>query len=328
MDFTINKYKEFLSVLIGNGYHLITVEEFFKKEFDKFVILRHDVDKLPGNSLCIAKIQAEKGIKGTYYFRIVPQSFDEKIIKEIYSMGHEVGYHYEDVARCAVRGLRHAAGRRSIRLQDNGRYEEELVKIAIESFQENLAKLREIVPVKTICMHGSPMSRWDSRLLWKYYDYRDFGIIGEPYFDIDFNKVFYLTDTGRRWDGGIVNVRDKGLGIRSEAQSSERRAQGDNNYNNWKVKPVPGSLMKMSSKSIDFQNKYKFGSTSEIILAAERGELPDKIMMTFHPQRWTDKLVPWVSELVWQNVKNVGKYFLVKWRDKEEVGSRKLGLHF
>jgi hypothetical protein len=35
-------------------------------------------------------------------------------------------------------------------------------------------------------------------------------------------------------------------------------------------------------------------------------------MITTHPQRWTDRPVPWVKELVWQNVKNVGKYFLVK----------------
>ena len=37
----------------------------------------------------------------------------------------------------------------------------------------------------------------------------DFGIIAEPYFDVDFDEVFYLTDTGRRWDGDSVSVRDK-----------------------------------------------------------------------------------------------------------------------
>jgi len=43
------------------------------------------------------------GIRGTYYFRIVPESFDENVIKEIYSMGHEVGYHYEDMSLAAER---------------------------------------------------------------------------------------------------------------------------------------------------------------------------------------------------------------------------------
>jgi hypothetical protein len=133
------------------------------------------------------------------------------------------------------------------------------------------------------------------------------GIIGEPYFDVDFSKMLYLTDTGRRWDGGIVSVRDK-------AQGSGRRAQGEESFADWRVKPIPGSLMNMTQEGMDFKNKYKFRSTYDIITAAEEDELPDKIMMTFHPQRWTDKPVPWVKELVWQNVKNVGKYFLVKMR--------------
>ncbi len=54
----------------------------------------------------------------------------------------------------------------------------------------------------------------DNRDLWKRYDYRDFGIIAEPYFDLDFDEVFYLTDTGRRWDGHKVSVRDKVRGRR------------------------------------------------------------------------------------------------------------------
>ena len=58
-------------------------------------------------------------------------------------------------------------------------------------------------------MHGSPLSKYDNRDLWKKYDYRDYGIIGEPYFDIDFNEVLYLTDTGRRWNASGSNVRDK-----------------------------------------------------------------------------------------------------------------------
>jgi hypothetical protein len=69
--------------------------------------------------------------------------------------------------------------------------------------------MREIAPAVTICMHGSPLSKWDSRLLWQKYNYRDFGITGEPYFDIDFSQVLYLTDTGRRWDGEKVGLRDR-----------------------------------------------------------------------------------------------------------------------
>lgn len=296
MDFTLKTYKKLLNTLSNRGFSFSTFEEFVSKPPKKIFILRHDVDSLSLNSLQFARIQAEKGISGTYYFRIVQGNFEEKIIKEIYSMGHEIGYHYEDVKECAVRGVWYA--------------EEDLARIAIESFVNNLEKLRQVVPVKTICMHGSPMSRWDSRLLWKYYDYRDFGIVGEPYFDIDFNEVLYLTDTGRRWDGDLFNVRDRAQACTDQSVSgSELRAQGKDSFEQWKVEP---KIINHKLRTAYHAPFPKFHSTFDIIKAAEEDRLPDKIMMTFHPQRWTDKPLPWMKELVWQNVKNVAKYFIVK----------------
>ncbi len=287
MDFTIETYTKLIEILQKKDFVFQSFVGFTQNQGKKVIILRHDVDKLPENSLNMARLESSLGVSGSYYFRTLPCSYNEEIIRKVAELGHEVGYHYEDVARCAVCGLRHA--------------EEDLAKIAIGSFAVNLEKLRKIVPVKTICMHGSPLSKWDSRLLWKYYDYRDFGIIGEPYFNIDFDDMLYLTDTGRMWDGDSFNIRDKGTGNMQQAIGEENRMPHAAN-----LKPFP-----------------KFHTTFDIIRAAERGELPDKIMMTFHPQRWSDKPLPWAKELVWQNVKNVGKYFLVKLREEGEVGSRK-----
>ena len=73
-----------------------------------------------------------------------------------------------------------------------------LLDKAIKSFEINLEKLRKLYPVKTICMHGSPLSKFDNRKIWDKFDYRDYGIIAEPYFDVDFDKVFYMTDKGRK----------------------------------------------------------------------------------------------------------------------------------
>ena len=41
-------------------------------------------------------------------------------------------------------------------------------------------------------------------------------------------------------------------------------------------------------------------------------------MMTVHPQRWTDRALPWVRELVWQNLKNVAKKALVLRKQRSE----------
>jgi|GEM_PF-2581021 len=56
---------------------------------------------------------------------------------------------------------------------------------------------------------------------------------------------------------------------------------------------------------------YWFRSTFAIIKTFENGDSPDQMMMTFHPQWWTDKKMPWVRELFWQEVKNVGKRILI-----------------
>jgi hypothetical protein len=126
-------------------------------------------------------------------------------------------------------------------------------------------------------MHGSPLSKYDNKLLWKYYNYRDYGIIGEPYFDIDFDEVFYLTDTGRCWDGWKVSIRDK------VPQQAEWIKQG-----------------------------LVFHSTNDIIKAIQQDRFPRKAMLTFHPQRWTNRPIPWIKELILQNAKNIVKRCIIK----------------
>ncbi len=208
---------------------------------------------------------------------------------------------------------------------------DELFELAIEDFERNLEKLRKFYPVKTICMHGSPLSKWDNRDLWKRYNYRDFGIIAEPYFDIDFGEVLYLTDTGRRWDGDRVSVRDKvrrqmtedrrprGEGervsgledekVRNRNSLAQRRRGAKNRQQNVGIKELE---TKKRGRSFD---NLRFRSTFDIIEAAEKGLLPDKIMINVHPQRWTDNPVEWVKELVWQNFKNVIKKGMVSRKD-------------
>ncbi|MCG8696857.1 MAG: hypothetical protein MI922_02290 [Bacteroidales bacterium] len=186
IDFKVSTYKKLIENLIENKYELVSFYNFISKSPDKTVILRHDVDKLPSNSLRIAKILKELNVTGSFYFRIVNQSFDVPIMEEIASLGHEIGYHYED--------LTFAKGN---------------IDRAIELFESHLSTFRKVAPINTICMHGSPLSKWDNREIWKHIDYKKYDIIGEPYFDIDFNEVYYLTDTGRTWNKSSVSVRDK-----------------------------------------------------------------------------------------------------------------------
>jgi hypothetical protein len=117
-------------------------------------------------------------------------------------------------------------------------------------------------------MHGSPASKWDNRDLWNNYSYRDFGIIAEPYFDLDFTNVLYLTDTGRKWNGERSSVRDK-VFQENFAGLKECLKNSDN-----------------------------------ILAAASASKLPEQLMITIHPQRWSDDLFIWMWEYGTQKVKN------------------------
>lgn len=235
MDFTLKKYKELLGSL--KGYN---------------VVLRHDVDAKPLNSLKTAELEASMNIKGIYYFRVC--TMDKDIVKQIAALGHEVGYHYEDLTSCSGD-----------------------VDAAYDSFKANLQTLREIVPVKSICMHGSPRSPYDSKDIWMKYDYHELGIDTEPYLDTDFSKTFYLTDTGRRWDGYKVSVRDKIPEYQEE----------------W------------------IKTGLVFHSTDDVINGIKNNLIPNNVMITVHPQRWNSSFLAWTKELLLQNAKNIIKRMII-----------------
>lgn len=290
-DFTSDVYSALLSALSSHTFQ--DYDEFCTAPAAQGIVLRHDVDALPQHALRFAQMQHRLGIQGTYYFRIVPESLHPEVIEQVAGLGHEIGYHYEDVTLAAA-----AMGADKKGIKDPERFREQLLERAIESFAGNLAELRRYAEIHTICMHGSPLSKWDSRMLWSRYDYRDFGLIGEPYFDTDFTRVAYYTDTGRRWDGDKSILRDrpvKATGCWSNSGQIQQNNTADSRVG--QMQPFP-----------------RFHTTFDIIQAAREGRLPGRIMFTFHPQRWHDHWQPWLRELVWQQTKNAVKYCLGAWR--------------
>lgn len=192
-DFTLDKYKELCLTLLESGYDPLSVYAYLssKKKNDKQVIMRHDVDRKPMNALKMAELEAELGIQSTYYFRY-PYTFIPEIIKKIHDIGHEVGYHYEVLAKT------------------RGNFEN-----AFKLFTSELQEFRKICAVQTICMHGSPLSRYDNRDLWKTNDFKSLGILGEAYLSFD-KDVGYYTDTGRSWNSKS-NMRDFMPGKKEES---------------------------------------------------------------------------------------------------------------
>jgi hypothetical protein len=250
-DFTPDVFRQLLESALHSGYSFSTFSEYLSVNdpTGKCILLRHDIDASPRKALDFAKVENLMGIHSTYYFKTKRKLFDRQVIAEIASLGHEIGYHYEDLAMAKGDPAK-----------------------AIASFEENLARIRECVPVTTICMDGSIRSRWDNLDLWKTYNYKAYGILGEPYLDLDFDKVLYLTDTGRRWNAIQFSLYDK----------------------------------------VNTRFSYTNKSTRQVISDLEKGALPNQVMITLHPQRWHSDYIPWQKEILLQWVKNRVKFLIIK----------------
>jgi hypothetical protein len=250
LDFTLDKYQELCTVMAEN-YTVSTVSEYLsEKPEGKIAVLRHDVDRMIKNSLNMAEREHEMGIRASYYFRY-PSTFKPDLIRKIRDLGHEIGYHYEVLSKT------------------NGDYTK-----AIALFQTELEEFRKICPVDTICMHGSPLSKYNNRDLWTRYDYHSFGINGEAFLSFEQTRddFHYLTDTGRTWSG--------------------KRSLRD--------------VMKTKSGHDD---PVSLDSTDDVITWIRRTG-GKKLYLTVHPERWSANLGEW---LVWSFLDfgmNVGKVFL------------------
>ncbi len=256
MDFTITKYRELVSALKDAGYVFVTYAEYAEgRGGNRLIVMRHDVDRSVAKACAMAQVEREMGVRASYYVR--ERFLEEKeAIGLLADMGHEVGYHYEELVT-----------------------EKGDVDKAYARFVRNVGELRQVVDVRTITMHGSPTSRFDSKDMWRVYDYKKLGLIGEPQMDVDWNEMFYLTDTGRSWNG--VNRRDKVVDFKSV----------------WEAKG------------------WVYKTTDDVIKAVREGSFPKQLMMTTHPQRWADNMCEWIKEFVMQGIKNlVKKFFLLRSR--------------
>jgi hypothetical protein len=182
-DFTLLKYCQLCSALRQGKYQTVPVRQYLERDWagTNVAIIRHDIDRRPEKALLLAELEADHGIQATYYFRY-PDTFVPPIVSVIAANHHEIGYHYEVLAKA------------------KGDY-----SAAIRLFEKELNEFRRHWEIKTICSHGSVLSRYNNLDLWSRYRFSDFDILGEAY--LSFQNIRYLSDTGRTWGPGN-KIRD------------------------------------------------------------------------------------------------------------------------
>ncbi|CAM5219705.1 Polysaccharide deacetylase OS=Bosea thiooxidans OX=53254 GN=SAMN05660750_02526 PE=4 SV=1 [Bosea thiooxidans] len=185
-DFTLKAYAGIVDAALAAGYHPVGVGDWLDgfRPCEPVIVLRHDVDRRPEHALAMAHLEASRGILATYYFRTVGSAFNPAIIREIATLGHEIGYHYEDF---------HLA-----------KYDPAK---AHALYLKNLGALREIAPIRSIAMHGSPLAKYSNMELWNHRSFSESGV-KDCILSGDWSQFLFFTDTGRSFDARLTNLRD------------------------------------------------------------------------------------------------------------------------
>lgn len=101
IHFTIDGYKQLVNAIQSEGYAFSDYHNYIQRE--KPCIMRHDVDMDMGQAEKLAQLEADLGVKSTYFvllntdFYNLFSSENTRRLKRIISLGHTVGLHFDEV---------------------------------------------------------------------------------------------------------------------------------------------------------------------------------------------------------------------------------------
>lgn len=134
-----------MQIALNQGYAVLSLEEWLTNPdlaSDRpQLLLRHDVDQHPLSAARMATIEAELGVRSTWYFRW--RTAEESVVATVREAGNAVGLHYETLTRELLR--------RGLGAADAA----PLIPEARELLRRELAAFAERHgPTRSACPHG------------------------------------------------------------------------------------------------------------------------------------------------------------------------------
>lgn len=197
-DFSYQHYRHIFETALECGYNIITLEEYFKKEYNpdqKTIVNRLDVDADPARFWEVGNIFKQLGIKGSIFFRLHAPTYNLlkfdtiNMLQWFVKNGVEIGLHSD--------------------LLDLQKHCNVNPKKAVEA---ELAVFRDIIgcPVVGIASHGDATG-YNNLHFWNEHKPEDFGLLYEAYDDQIWSNCRYVSDSNYSWkayDDGIQREND------------------------------------------------------------------------------------------------------------------------
>lgn len=187
MKFTYNGYEELLNLLDENGYKIADYHTW--KEFDKCVVLRHDVDTDLQKALEMAELEYQRGIKSTYFVLVTSNFYNlhscrnRQIVNEIQNLGHTVGLHFDEMSTP----------------EDIGN-----VGKVIEHIENEIKVLTEILntSITAFSYHRPSKTILDADIMIQ-------GVVN-AYGNLFFKQFKYMSDSRMHWREPVLNIIREG----------------------------------------------------------------------------------------------------------------------
>lgn len=187
MEFTYTAYCGLLSLLRQGGYAFTDYHDY--QAHPRCVILRHDVDNSLPQALRLAEIEADEGVKSTWFVLLRTDFYNpasasaQKTLRRIRELGHEIGLHFDEMAYSGEDGIEPCA---NSSIEEHIRYEADV--------------LADICgcPITTVSMHRPSKATLEA-------DLKIPGMVNS-YGQTFFHDFKYFSDSRRRWREPVEDI--------------------------------------------------------------------------------------------------------------------------
>lgn len=185
MNFDYTSYISLLDRLKAKEYEFADYHNYMN--YDRCVIMRHDIDTDLGKAIQMAEIEKEQNIKSTYFVLLTGNFYNpasassQKALRSIEKAGHEIGLHFDEAAYGDITP------------------EDCIEKILKEKNILSAIMDREIT---TVSMHRPSKNTLDA-------DLKIPGMVNS-YGSTFFHGFKYLSDSRRRWRENVDEIIESG----------------------------------------------------------------------------------------------------------------------
>ena len=278
MLFTFSSYRRVLEAITQGGSVVLGIEQYLAARQagslpeGRFVAIRHDVDYFPMRALALATIEAERRVAVTYYFRRRFFASNLDLIRKVASLGHQIGYHYEEV------DTHQKAPNMQVARDAAGFFIGALLDIDRQGF-----------PIRSVCAHGNPLTDVDNRQV--VHLVRDSQYLDHLAFTFDRAEVKEKISDRLIGDASIdVTGADFDLYIPDTGRFNPRYNLKD------RIDDCPIAGL----------------SNLDDFAAILRDPKNRRIYMNLHPDRWSGDMATWLFDFTFDTAKNLVKRLIGK----------------